>query len=155
MNLENSVSQRGVRVKKLDFRQGLAYGIDAGFLGAVWFFIVLKNGGEFLLDLLLSGWELVSRRFYHIENEFKMLDAETSHGRPDLDVFVEGDAIIPAGLEEEHPWDEEPIPEREEVERAKISVLATEEEDLPEALLEDQAGALRSRLTAATHEGGD
>ena len=155
VNIENSAAQRVIRARKWDLRQGLAYGMDACFLGAVWLFIVLKNGGEFLLDLLLSGWELISRRFYPIETEFKMLDVETSCGRPDFDIFAKEDPVIPTRLEEDHLWDEEPIPEREVVERAKISILATEEEDLPEALLEDQAGALRSRLAAVTHEGGD
>ena len=133
-------------------RQWLTGRVERGFLLTVGFFIVLKNGGRFLLDLLLSGWELATRRAYHVEKEFDTLNEAEWDGNPDVDFFVSQDVDLELDLEENRSWDEETAVYREEVEMSKISTLATEEKDLSRELLDDQAGALRSRLAAIAHE---
>ena len=146
--VETLSTQRGVSRKwGVGSRQWLANRVESWFLLTVSFFIVLKSGTEFLLDLFLSGWELLARGVAPLDDVFDPFDdiAVTDHSKGETpldDLELEGRVA----------WAEETHVHREDVEMAKMFVLATEEKDLPEELLGDQAGALRSMLAAVPHE---
>ena len=123
--------------------------ISGLFLLIVILVIVIKSSTEFLLDLWLSGWELLSRAVFsgnrHLDSKKMILDEPQEQGAdhsPDMVVCSEQDMI----------WVDEKVDSREEVETAKIAILAIEEENLPEEQLDDQAGALRSMLANASQQ---
>lgn len=118
--------------------------------------ILLKDGVAFVRDLWLSGQEWVARRLSPDLISFETFEKEVLEGRlqngcqplksqPDRAHVAEDPMTTTGGAP--HPFDL-----REEVERAKISFLDIEEEDLSEDVLEDQAGALRSRLASVASE---
>ncbi|MBF0400990.1 MAG: hypothetical protein HQL90_09510 [Magnetococcales bacterium] len=157
--LEGAVARRGAI---LDYKWGLLGRellmglVEKAILLVVGSFILLKNGLGFVRDLWLSGRELVVRRFVPDTFSFATFEREVLEGRMQQACQVlekqpnrgqvggRDPAAVMASLQS--------YGLREEVERAKISFLDTEEEDLPEDVLEDQAGALRSRLAAAAQE---
>ena len=162
--MEGNSTQRGATRKwGTGIRQHLIHGLEGGLFLAVGALIVLKNGALFLGDLFLSGWELISRTCSPIEKEFDRLEYDArDHDTdvdlsfpPDPDLSLPPERDLDPDMTDTLPWHAQTISDREGVELAKMSTLATEEADLPEALLDDQAGALRSRLASTFHENPD
>lgn len=141
----------GVRVR--EWVAGLA---ERAILLVVGSCILLKDGGVFVRDLWLSGQELLARRLSPDLISFETFEKEVLEGR-----LQSGCQRLKKQPNQERVGDD-PLPTvgstlhsfglREEVERAKISFLDSEEEDLAEDILEDQAGALRSRLASVASE---
>ncbi|MBF0160754.1 MAG: hypothetical protein HQL88_00565 [Magnetococcales bacterium] len=130
---------------------------ESSLLRLVELFIIMRNGIGFLHELWLVGQELLARRLSLRPVDLHAFKQEVAEGR--LQRACQAQA-------RGRPWERrepeennrlggallQPVALREEVERAKISFLDIEEEDLAEEELLDQAGALRSRLAAVSHE---
>ncbi len=138
-------------------QEWLAILTERGLLWGVEGFIILKNGVGFWQDLWLAGREWVVRKIFPAPVNFESFAQDVLEGRlksgcqtSERGSHWEKGGSGPVGLTVPHI--PHPAGLREEVERAKIFTLDSEEEDLSEDLLEDQAGALRSRLSGAGHE---
>lgn len=144
-------------------RSGAAYqyfargALEKAFLLLAGLSIVIKSGLDFLVDLLLSGRELFVRMksddYTFDEEEMPEGDRLEPEMDPELDLGA--DSVLEPNIdlgtyfeneksEEDVNWDSRSEVPREDIERSKMTVLENEEEDLPDELLEDQAGALRS-----------
>ncbi|MEO5348073.1 MAG: hypothetical protein H7836_00255 [Magnetococcus sp. YQC-3] len=122
--------------------------------------LLMKSVGGFWQDLWLAGRELLSRRFSPVADPFLTFQEDVLRGRMqngcrtgERDAHWERVEVDPIAVAELPILQRTGL--REEVERAKIFTLDSEEEDLPEDLLTDQAGALRSRLAGTAHEEGE
>ncbi|MEO5363052.1 MAG: hypothetical protein H7838_05450 [Magnetococcus sp. DMHC-8] len=141
----------GMRVREM--LTGLTEGV---LLRVVALLIILKNVVGFWRDLWLSGQELLARWLLPAPVNLESFAEEVQAGR-----LKSGCHLPERGPNWERPEPDpaaltgalvHPVGLREEVERVKMSILDTEEEDLPDDLLEDQAGALRSRLAGVVRE---
>ncbi|MEO5339350.1 MAG: hypothetical protein H7837_02360 [Magnetococcus sp. MYC-9] len=144
-------------IRRREWLAGLAEG---GLLKGVGCLIILRSSLGFLRELWLCGRELLLRRVVSAPVDFAAFKQDILAGR------LQSGCLSPG---REPSWGKGGGPElsrlsepmlhpppgmREEAERAKISFLDLEEEDLSEDLLEDQAGALRSRLAGVGSEEG-
>ena len=133
---------------------------ESGLFMIVEGFIILRSGIGFLRELWFVGQEILARRVLSAPVDLASFKQEVLEGRLRSGSHHaqtrggnwESVASEEGSLPGESVSAVHPVGLREEVERAKISFLDIEEEDLAEEELVDQAGALRSRLAAVTHE---
>lgn len=145
----------GTRLWRVAVRQWVTHGVGGGVLLAVEFVFSLKNCVDFFSDLALSGWELLGRRRFSVDALFATLpDTVVPEDLPDHALFSDIDwgqdwqdgPVWIGGAAMPREQTGGAVMPREQAETDKMVDLATEEEDLPDTVLDDQAGALRSRL---------
>ncbi|MBF0340125.1 MAG: hypothetical protein HQL95_04075 [Magnetococcales bacterium] len=138
--------------------------LEGGVVLAAGLSMFVKNGIGQITGWIREGRDLVSgvggsgsRPWEREEVEEQEREEGIWHGEEESDnsahLRVIGRPEGLTGLEEGHvsPIQESPL--RAEVERTKVQRLDAEEEGLPDEQLEDQAGALRARVTDALRQG--